>query len=65
MSDSKIEVSTPALRELLSAITGPSHHIHELQVTMGLPNSKPNCIEVLIKEFNEYANQENSKPESP
>jgi len=64
MSDSKIEVSASALRELLAAVTGPSHHIRELQVTMNMPFGEPNCIEILVKEFNDYANQENSKSES-
>jgi len=55
-------VSADALKQLLQAINGPSHHIRELQLTRGVNESNP--INVLISEYNaaaEVHNEENGE----
>lgn len=53
-----VTVNANALRELLVALSGPSHMIRELQMLRNTPvmkslNMSPNCINVLLDEFNE------------
>jgi hypothetical protein len=54
-----VTVNAQALRELLQAVIGEPHLIHELQVTRTLPElvgSSMNPIDVLITEYNNAAN---------
>lgn len=46
-----VSVNAAALREILIAVTGPAHHIRELQVTRGLP-MVDNPIDILINDYN-------------
>jgi hypothetical protein len=48
----KMLVDAAALRQVLQALNGPGHHIRELQVCRGLPDSP---IEKLVAEFNAQA----------
>jgi hypothetical protein len=49
----QIIVDAVALRQVLEAITGPSHHIRELQATRSLHAlGHPNPIDTLIDSFN-------------
>ena len=45
-----VTVSADALVQLLQAVTGPAHHIRELQVTRVIDETNP--INVLISEYN-------------
>ena len=48
-----ISVDKRALRQLLEAVTGPGHHIRELQATRSLHAlGHPNPIDTLIDSFN-------------
>lgn len=46
-----VTVNADALRQVLQALNGPSHHIAELQSTRN-PIFKDNPINILIDEFN-------------
>jgi len=55
----QISVDADALRQVLSALNGPGHHIRELQVIRGLPSLggvSHDPIGTLVKQFNEFAN---------
>lgn len=60
----KIPVSKDALREVLSALVGPSHHIRELQATRGevyqLAAGRENPIDVVLREYNTWAEEQNA-----
>lgn len=64
MGDERIiKVSESALQQLLSALCGPPHLVHELIATMDLPlgMSDDNPINILIKQFNEQHGGKNGK----
>jgi hypothetical protein len=48
----KVAMSVKPLRELLTALNGPGHHIRELQFTRGPLVGKDNPINILCTEFN-------------
>jgi hypothetical protein len=50
-SDFKVSVSAKALSEVLTALTGSAHTVHELRITRGLIGYN-NPIDQLIDEFN-------------
>lgn len=55
MPDRKIQVSSSALYQLLQALNGPPHLVHELQATRGLPPDRLgaiNPIDQLTEEYN-------------
>jgi hypothetical protein len=48
-----VSVDAKALRQLLEAVTGPGHHIRELQATRSLHAlGYPNPIDTLLDSFN-------------
>jgi hypothetical protein len=48
-----VAVDAKALRQLLEAVTGPGHHIRELQATRSLHAlGHPNPIDTLIDSYN-------------
>jgi hypothetical protein len=47
-----VTVSAAALRQVLNALNGPSHYIHELQVTRGPLIGDKNPINILCDEYN-------------
>ena len=48
-----VSVDAKALRQLLEAVSGPGHHIRELQATRSLHTlGYPNPIDTLIDSFN-------------
>lgn len=53
----KIEVDADALKKVLQALVGPPHHIRELQALRGLPIGDPSPIDVLVNQYNEWANK--------
>lgn len=57
----KILVDLDALRQILTALIGPPHHIRELQFTMDTPIGD-NPIKTLMNQYNEHvaAKQENA-----
>lgn len=64
----KVTVDAAALRQVLEALTGPSHLIRELQATRHLPelgDSPPNPINKLISEFNEQVSKAAAPSEEP
>jgi hypothetical protein len=64
-----IEVDAEALYEVLNALNGPGHLVRELQATQGLEKvglniGRRNPINVLIDQWNAYAEQTlGQKPE--
>jgi hypothetical protein len=50
-TDLKVSVSAKALNEVLTALTGSPHTVHELRITRGLIGYN-NPIDQLIDEFN-------------
>lgn len=49
----KVTVSADALYKILTALTGPGHHIRELQATRSLHTlGHPNPIDILIEDYN-------------
>jgi hypothetical protein len=54
-----VTVDAAALRAVLSAFMGPSHHVLELWVTRNLPGSD---VGKLVEQFNAAANTANTKP---
>jgi hypothetical protein len=54
-SADRVEVAAEPLRQVLTALTGPPHHIRELQATRKLPGTE-NPINQLILEFNAWFN---------
>lgn len=54
MTNRTIAVDADALRDVLSALVGPAHHIRELQATRSLHAlGHPNPIEKLLEQFND------------
>ena len=56
-----VTVSAKALSHLLDALTGPGHHIRELQMTRGPLVGDNNPINILIKEWNENVERFNAE----
>lgn len=54
-----VTVSSDALVQLLQAVTGPAHHIRELQVTRNIDERNP--INVLISEYKTAVEVHNKK----
>ena len=52
-SSDKVLVSRKPLKDMLLAVSGPSHYIRELQATRNLPIGKKNPIDTLIDEYNQ------------
>ena len=55
MSSETITVNRAALRQLMNAITGPSHYIRELQYSRGISEltGVPNPIDTLLADLND------------
>ena len=47
-----VKISQAPLRQLLTALVGPAHHIREIQATMDLPFDNTNPLKQVIDEFN-------------
>ncbi|MDO9252567.1 MAG: hypothetical protein Q7U48_13590 [Hydrogenophaga sp.] len=57
-----VTVDAQALRDVLSALTGPGHIIREMLATRSLPPgiAMPNPINILIEDFNKAWNERQS-----
>jgi len=51
--DGTVIIRAAPLRQLLSALIGPSHYIREIQATMDLPFNDANPLKQVLNEFNE------------
>ena len=47
-----VTVNATALRQVLQALTGPTHLIRELQVIRGLPLSENDPVKTLMDDYN-------------
>jgi hypothetical protein len=56
-----VTVSAKALSQLLDALSGPPHHIRELQMTRGPLVGDDNPINILIAEWNQNVEAYNAK----
>lgn len=57
----KVSVSAEALREVLVALSGPPHLVRELQVLANSALFPDSPINVLLREFNEFAESHNKE----
>ena len=55
-----VTVDAKSLRDVLSALKGPSHHIRELLVIDGLPGDE-GSISKLVRQYNEAVEKFNTK----